>query len=250
MRRFPVLLSALILVLAAADAYAVSKRPPDIVDAATIVPRLRLDMRYLTDNNFIGRPIAGYVAPKCYLTRDAAEALKEVQEELVAKGYSLKVYDCYRPQRAVDDFARWGRDHADRKMKAEFYPDIAKRRLFREGYIAHRSGHSRGSTVDLTIVPLDAAALAPRTAGKSYVCDGPQEARSPDDSLDMGTSFDCFSERSAPSYADLSAAQKANRKLLKSLMNKHGFRGLRGEWWHFTLRGEPYPGTYFDFPVE
>jgi len=229
-------------------------RPAGIVDASTVVPDLRLDMRYAGAHNFIGRPIAGYRAAKCYLSKRAAEALKRVQDELRPQGLGLKVYDCYRPQRAVNDFVRWGKDLADQKMKAEFYPNVDKRRLFRSGYIASRSGHSRASTVDLTIVPLSAPpelAQPAKTAGPLASCEGKTKAdRAPDDSLDMGTSFDCFSKRSHTNFVGLTPEQKANRKLLKSAMARAGFRNLATEWWHYTLRGEPYPKTYFDFPVE
>jgi D-alanyl-D-alanine dipeptidase len=230
---------------------AASERPTDIVEATTVVPGLQLDMRYPTPDNFVGRPITGYRAPKCLLTRRAAEALKGVQEELNKQRLSLKVYDCYRPQSAVNDFVRWGRDLADTRMKARFYPNVRKRNLFRSGYIARRSGHSRGSTVDLTIVPLPAPPQpAYDPAAPLTSCEGPKETRAPDNSLDMGTAFDCFSRHSHTAYSGIGAEQKANRKLLKSLMSRHGFRNLSTEWWHYTLRNEPYPRRYFNFPVE
>jgi zinc D-Ala-D-Ala dipeptidase len=247
--RVAVLATALLLL--ALQAGLAAGRPPDIVDASTIVPDLKLDMRYAGAHNFVGQPIAGYRAPKCLLTREAAEALKAVQEELLKRGLSLKVYDCYRPQRAVDDFVRWGRDLSDQKMKPEFYPNVDKRRLFSSGYIASKSGHSRASTVDLTIVPINAPSLAasdgPDPLGS---CEGKKEERAPDSSLDMGTGFDCFSERSHTNATGLTPEQGANRQLLKSVMARHGFRNLSTEWWHYTLRNEPYPGTYFNFPVE
>jgi D-alanyl-D-alanine dipeptidase len=228
-----------------------AERPADIIDAQTVIPDLALDMRYLTASNFIGRPIAGYHAARCYLTKRAAEALKKVQDELRAQGLGLKVYDCYRPQRAVNDFVRWGRDLSDGKMKAEYYPEVAKRSLFRAGYISSRSGHSRASTVDLTIVPLNGPPQPPLDAAALLrSCEAPKAERSPDNSVDMGTAFDCFSPKSHTAYGGISAEQKANRRLLKSLMSKHGFRNLSTEWWHYTLRREPYPHTYFDFPVE
>ncbi len=183
--------------LAAPAHSAAAGRPSDIVDAATVIPALQLDMRYLTAHNFVGRPIAGYRAPKCLLTKRAAEALKGVEDELRPRRLGLKVYDCYRPQTAVDDFVKWGRNLADQKMKAEFYPGVDKARLFRDGYIASRSGHSRASTVDLTIAPLDAGAPPARAAGAPPAsCEAPKEVRAPDTSLDMGTAFDCFSRRS------------------------------------------------------
>jgi D-alanyl-D-alanine dipeptidase len=227
------------------------ERPRGFVDAAKVVPGLEVDIRYTTDVNFVGRPIKGYRAPRCLLTRRTAEALKKVQEELAPKGYGLKVYDCYRPQRAVNDFVRWGRNLGDQKMKPVFYPHVDKRRLFYEGYISSHSGHSRGSTVDLTIVPLGKPAGAgSATAAGAGSCEGPKDERIRDESLDMGTSFDCFSRRSHSAFGGLDKDQLANRKLLRTVMRKHGFMGLRSEWWHYTLRNEPYPGTYFDFPVE
>lgn len=242
---------AAVAALGSATAVLAGARPKDFVDAATVVPGLKVDMRYLTDSNFVGRPIKGYRTSKCLLTKRTAEALKAVQEELAPQGLGLKVYDCYRPQRAVNDFVRWGRDVRDQKMKDVFYPNVDKRRLFVDGYISSRSGHSRGSTVDLTIVPLAGKAqLASVSAAGAGSCEGPKVGRIPDDSLDMGTSFDCFSRRSHSAYARLEEEQLANRKLLKSAMRKHGFKGLRSEWWHYTLRNEPYPHTYFDFPVE
>lgn len=247
MRRW---LCAALLLLSGIGAGHAGGPPASFVDAATVVPALKLDMRYFTPDNFVGRPIAGYTAPKCLLARRAAAALKRVQEELNRQNLGLKVYDCYRPQRAVDDFVRWGRDIADKKTKADFYPNVRKRRLFRDGYIASRSGHSRGSTVDLTIVPLNAPEPARAPDAAIRACAPVWSRRLPDASLDMGTGFDCFSRRSHTAYGGLTAAQKANRRLLKSVMSRHGFRNLTTEWWHYTLRNEPYSRTYFDFPVE
>ncbi len=231
----------------AADA---GNRPADIVDAAGIVPNLELDMRYVGSDNFVGRPIAGYRAPKCYLTKRAAQALKGVQEELAKKGLGLKVYDCYRPRSAVKEFVKWGGDLGDTKMKARFYPNVRKSTLFRSGYISSRSGHSRASTVDLTIVPLRAPQPPYDPSAPLASCEGPKESRAPDNSLDMGTGFDCFSLHSHTAYSGIGPEQKENRKLLKSVMSRHGFRNLSTEWWHYSLRDEPYPRTYFDFPVE
>jgi D-alanyl-D-alanine dipeptidase len=201
-------------------------RAQGFVDAATVVPGLRVEMRYFGAHNFVGRRIDGYEAPTCLLTREAAAALAAAQAELAASGLGLKVYDCYRPQRAVAHFARWARDLGDQSTKAEFYPNVDKTHLFELGYIAERSGHSRGSTVDLTIVDLATGA-----------------------ELDMGTPFDLFDTRSWPTDQTVSAAAQANRLRLQNLMRAHGFRSLREEWWHFTLNGEPHPDTYFDFTV-
>ncbi len=217
----------LILSLAlAACAHAAAERPEGFVDAARVVPRLQVEMRYTGSHNFVGRPIDGYEAPVCILTRQAADALARAQAELAPRGLGLKVYDCYRPQRAVADFARWAADVSDQSTKAEFYPNVDKTRLFELGYIAARSGHSRGSTLDLTIVDLASGA-----------------------EIDMGTPFDLFDTRSWPTDETVSATARSNRLMLQSLMRAHGFRSLREEWWHFTLEGEPHPDTYFDFAV-
>ena len=210
----------------AACAHAQAPRPDGFIDAARVVPGLRVEMRYTTAHNFVGQPIEGYEAPVCVLTQQAADALARVQADLAPRGLGLKVYDCYRPQRAVAHFARWAADLSDQRTKAEFYPNVDKTRLFELGYIAERSGHSRGSTVDLTIINLTTGA-----------------------EIDMGTPFDLFDTRSWPTDETVSAEARANRLMLQSLMRTHGFRSLREEWWHFTLEGEPHPETYFDFPV-
>lgn len=238
------------LAMATADEFSVEKqRPRDFVDVGTIIPPMQFDMRYASGHNFVGRRIHGYEEDACLLTGAAATALKKVEEKLVPMGLTLKAYDCYRPQRAVDDFVQWAADPNNTAMKAEFYPVVPKDRLFDEGYIAAHSGHSRGSTIDLAIVPLDSA--IPRMTEKTAAadCAAPQAVRFPDNSLDFGTAFDCFSPLSHPSYPGISSQAKANRLLLRSLMTDAGFVPLDAEWWHFTLKNEPYPNTYFDFPV-
>lgn len=166
-------------------------------------------------------------------------------------GLSLKIYDAYRPQRAVDHFVRWAKDLSDTLMKAAFYPDVEKSRLFAEGYIASRSGHSRGSTVDITIVPLPASPPSAYSPGDSLCdCRAQLSRRFPDNSLDMGTAWDCFDPLSHTANPEIGGQQRANRLLLKTLMEKHGFRNYEKEWWHFTLVNEPFPDTYFDFVVE
>lgn len=219
------LVLALIFGLAAASAGA-QTRPRSFVDASTVVPNLALEMRYAGSHNFVGRPIHGYQTPVCLLTRQAATALAAVQSDLTRFGLGLKVFDCYRPTRAVADFAAWARDLNDLAHRAEFYPDVDKSRLFALGYIAERSGHSRGSTVDLTVID--------RATGAE---------------LDMGSPFDLFSPRSWPESNAVGPAQRANRLMLQSVMHAHGFKPLEQEWWHFTLEREPYARTYFDFPV-
>jgi D-alanyl-D-alanine dipeptidase len=195
-----------------------------------MIPDLRLDLRYAGSHNFVGERIDGYLKQRCVLTREAAEALKKVQEDLRPFGLGLKVFDAYRPQRAVDHFVRWARDTADTRMKGEFYPGVEKKDLFRENYIAARSGHSRGSTVDLTIV-----SLSGEDAGRE---------------IDMGSGFDFFGPRSWPDHTGIPSSRRAHRMLLRMVMKKHGFQPDAREWWHFTLKGEPYPGTYFNFPVQ
>jgi D-alanyl-D-alanine dipeptidase len=225
------------------------QRPGSFVDVRQAIPSMQFDIRYDTSHNFVGRRIHGYEQPACLLTAPAAAALKKVQERLLPMGLTLKAYDCYRPQSAVDDFVSWAADAKDRRMQAEFYAAVAKERLFADGYIAAHSGHSRGSTIDLTIVPSGSAMPSVAHKGALRDCAAPQAERAPDNSLDFGTAFDCFSPLSHPSYADLPAQAKANRLLLQALMEDAGFAPLETEWWHFTLKNEPYPDTYFDFPV-
>lgn len=196
------------------------------VDTAGAVPGLVVEMRYAGSDNFVGRPIAGYEAPRCLLTPQAARALARAQADLAAEGLGLKVFDCYRPLRAVADFAAWARDPADARMKAAYYPAIDKRDLFRLGYIAERSAHSRGSTVDLTLVGLE---------------DGRE--------IDMGTPFDLFDPASATESRAVSRAQRDNRLRLRAAMIRAGFAPYPQEWWHFTLRNEPFAATAFDRPV-
>lgn len=220
------LLFVLLFACSVGAAAAETARPRDFVNAATIVPGLAVEMRYAGSHNFVGRPIRGYDAPVCWLTRQAAQALAQVQADLGRFGLGLKVYDCYRPTRAVADFAAWARDLNDQAHKAEFYPTVDKSQLFQLGYIAERSGHSRGATMDLTVVD--------RTTGAE---------------LDMGSPFDLFDTKSWPESNAVNAAQRANRLMLQSVMRARGFNSLPQEWWHFTLTREPHPQTYYDFPV-
>ncbi len=204
-----------------------SSLPQGFVYVKSMIPDLDVELRYYTSNNFVGDTIQGYNSNRLILTKQAAEALKSVQDELQVQNYCLKVYDGYRPQRAVNRFMEWARDLGDTINKRQFYPRVDKRNLFNEGYIATRSGHSRGSTVDLTI-----------TDGNTGI------------PLDMGSAYDFFGEESWVDYDGISEGQKANRELLQNIMKKHNFRNYANEWWHFTLGWEPFPETYFDFEVD
>lgn len=211
----------------------------EFVDIKEIIPSIQLDVRYYTDYNFVGQKIEGYNSPKCLLTRDASQALLNVQEELMQKSYSLKVYDCYRPQRSVDHFVRWAQDIDDQKMKSDFYPNVDKRNLFAEGYIAGKSSHSRGSTIDLTVVPIPTPTQEEYSPCQPFI----------DNSIDMGTSFDFFDSSSHTLTDQVDNVQQANRIFLKTAMEKYGFRNYSAEWWHYTFINEPFPNAYFDFPV-
>jgi len=201
--------------------------PKGFVYLDDLIPTVQFDIRYYGNNNFVGKRINGYNAPLAIMTEEAAEALKEVQAELREKGFTLLIFDAYRPQKAVNHFMVWSKDAKDTKMKEQYYPNLDKSVLFQLGYIAEKSGHSRGSTVDLTLIDL-------KTGEK----------------VDMGGNFDFFSEISHHSTDLITNAQAANRKLLKDVMEKHGFKPYLEEWWHYTLKNEPYPLQYFNFDVE
>ena len=198
----------------------------DFVYIKEQIPDIKLDIRYAGSNNFIGKPVNSYQKPVGILSKPATEALEKVQNDLMSQGYCLKIFDAYRPQTAVNHFIEWARNPADTLTKAKFYPEVAKKDLFQLGYIASKSGHSRGSTIDLTI--MDAK------TGKE---------------LDMGSGYDFFGDISHHNTDKITKEQKANRSLLKRIMIKNGFRPYPEEWWHYTLRNEPYLETYFDFPV-
>jgi D-alanyl-D-alanine dipeptidase len=240
--------AALAVVTALAVPGPAEATPRPFVALSDVAPTILQDMRYFTPHNFVGRRIDGYLEPTCILTRQAAEGLRKAQQQLRKRGYTLKVYDCYRPQRAVDHFVRWAKDLADEKMKAEFYPNVAKDRLFADGYIAEKSGHSRGSTMDLTIVKLPPRPQRPYVPGEPLQpCFAPQ--RFPDNTADMGTGFDCFDPLAHTDNPAITGEARQNRDLLKNTMAAAGFRNLPEEWWHYTLNDEPFPDTYFDFPV-
>ncbi len=215
--------------MAAASAGA-ADLPEGFVYLDEMVPDIVVDLRYYSGENFIGERIDGYLAPRCILSRQAAVALSRVQADLRRFGLGLKVFDAYRPQRAVDHFVRWAEDLDDTRMKARFYPEVDKADLFDQGYIAARSSHTRGSAVDLTLISLG----------------GDEGGRE----LDMGSGFDFFGRASWPDHAGMSLEQRAHRLLLRMTMMRHGFEPYEKEWWHFMLKPEPFPDTYFDFPVQ
>ena len=200
--------------------------PKGFVYIDEVINDVDIDIRYSNNNNFIGKKINGYNQSAAIGTKELALALQEIQNDLKHFGYGVKIFDAYRPQKAVNHFSRWSTND-DVIMKDLFYPNIEKRDLFKEGYIASRSGHSRGSTIDLTIINLKTK-----------------------EELDMGTSYDFFGIESSYDYSGLTYEQNSNRLLLYSVMKKYGFKSLKSEWWHFTLENEPFPDTYFNFNVE
>lgn len=215
-----------IIVTINSDGKRLSNDASGFVLLSEAVPDVILEIRYYTTYNFVGDRIDGYEEPVAILTEEAAEALKEVSDELVSKGYRLKVFDAYRPQDAVNDFVNWANDGDDTRMKEYFYPDLEKDELFQKGYIAKYSGHSRGSTVDLTLFDM-----------------------STEKEVDMGGTFDYFGIESHPDYNGVTDEQYSNRMILRDAMLAHGFKPVNTEWWHFKLENEPYPDTYFTFPV-
>ena len=204
----------------------VTMDPSGFVVLADYVPHIVQEIRYYSTYNFIGERIDGYEEPCALLTKEAARALKSVSNEMIVRGYRLKVFDAYRPARAVKHFVLWGIEDQDVRMKPYFYPELRKAELFARGYIARQSGHSRGSSVDLTLLDM--------STGKE---------------VDMGSPFDYFSEASHPDYKGITQEQYDNRMMLQRVMVRGGFVPIDCEWWHFTLNNEPYPDTYFDFPV-
>ena len=200
--------------------------PSRFVLLSEYVPHMVQEIRYFSTYNFIGERIDGYEEPCAILTVEAARALKAVSNELFVLGYRIKVFDAYRPACAVKQFVLWGIEDTDVRMKPYFYPELNKQDLFAEGYIAKLSSHSRGSTVDLTLLDMK--------TGKE---------------VDMGSPFDLFNEKSHPDYTGITDEQYENRMLLQHVMVRNGFVPIDCEWWHFTLKDEPYPDTYFEFPV-
>lgn len=210
------------------------------VDVEDVIPGIEVDIRYFGAFNFVGRRINGYLKPKCLLTQGAAMQLKKVQRLLNKQKFGLRIFDCYRPQTAVDDFVRWAKDLNDRKMKTVFYPNVSKDTLFERGYIAAKSSHSRGSTVDLTLVRME-----------SIHQDLPDTIDESDGLLvDMGTPFDYFDPKSRTNNQGIPSHARRYRRILKQAMEQNGFKNLAEEWWHFTLIDEPFPDRYFSFPVD
>lgn len=204
-----------------------NRLPDGFVYVTDEIPTAILEIRYASEDNFVGTVIDGYHAPKAILTKEAAHALKKAADNLYEQGYYIKIFDAYRPQRAVNHFIRWAKDLNDTKMKKKYYPDLDKSVLFERGYIAEKSGHSRGSTVDLTLVDI--------STGKE---------------LDMGSGFDFFGEISHHGTDLITKEQEKNRNILRDAMVSAGFEVYPEEWWHYKLKDEPYPDTYFDFPVK
>lgn len=230
MRKYSAFFIAFCLTLAAckqSEGTVKEQDSSDFVAITDVVPDVILEIRYYGTYNFVGTRIDGYLAPTALLTHQAADSLKAVSDDVISLGYRLKIYDAYRPQCAVDHFVRWAADVADTTMRRYFYPDVDKSRLFELDYIMAKSGHTRGSTVDLTLFDM--------TTEKE---------------VDMGGTFDWFGTESHPDYRGITDVQFANRMILRDAMLRHGFKPLDSEWWHFTLKDEPYPDTYFTFPVE
>lgn len=227
-----VVIGTAILALTQAENTASNKKasPGNFVVIDQYIPGIKVELRYGTKSNFTGDVVTGYHNGKCWITKEAADALKKVQKEVKQMGLSLLVFDAFRPQRAVDSFVEWAKEPVlSQHEKDEYFPNLKKSELFPQGYIADKSGHTRGSTIDLTL-------CEPRENGEPL-------------QLDMGTPFDFFGEEAGTAFKGIPAQQRANRLLLKILMEKHGFKNYPVEWWHFTLKNEPYPNSYFNFPI-
>ncbi len=225
MKKMIMIFTVLATVSIPAFAETISTDKSDFAEISTVIDDVAYDIRYYSPNNFTGNKIDGYKAPRAYLTKEALSALAKAAEDLRSQGYRLLIWDSYRPQKAVDNFVRWINDANDEGDKS-FYPDLQKSELLAGMYIMEKSGHTRGSTVDLTIIKKDG----------SFV--------------DMGGTFDLFSEVSHPDYENITQEQKNNRLILRNAMVNAGFKPLDSEWWHFTLDDEPYKDTYFNFDVE
>jgi D-alanyl-D-alanine dipeptidase len=223
--------------------------PPGFVYLRDVDPTIAQDIRYAGSNNFVGRPLPGYDAAECILRRDVAAALKAVQADLASSGFALKVYDCYRPVRAVRAMWRWANDGDDGGATKHFFPRLQKNTLFALGYIAARSAHSTGAAVDLTLIELARAPAGAFAAATGYgPCAGPAASRLPDNGVDMGTGFDCFDTNSHTSSSAVGAEARRWRGVLVAVMARHGFKNYYREWWHFSYPDRA-PDAYYDFPI-
>jgi zinc D-Ala-D-Ala dipeptidase len=241
--------AALVLTIMIGHAHAQSGLPPGFVYLRDIDPTIAQDIRYAGSDNFVGRPLPGYEVAECILSHEVAVALKRVQAELAAAGLSLKVYDCYRPTRAVRAMAAWAHDGRSGNTTRRFFPQLQKSALFALGYIASRSQHSTGLAVDLTLIAAASAQTAPFDPSASYgPCTGAAAERSPDNSLDMGTGYDCFDLKSHTASAGISAEQRQWRRKLLAAMAAQGFHNYHREWWHFSI-GRLGSGSQHDFPI-
>jgi zinc D-Ala-D-Ala dipeptidase len=253
MARYSTLIRAglvLIAMMLPAPASAGSALPKGLVYLRDIDSTIVQDIRYAGSHNFVGRPIRGYLAAECILSVPAANALQTVQRKLAEKELSLIVWDCYRPKRAVDDFLQWSKDPARSEMRAEFYPRTDKAKLFALGYLAKPSAHSRGSTVDLGIVPSAFSLAPPPDSSQSpKACTSPKGERFEDGTIDFGTGYDCLDVLGNTSNALAGGAALHNRQTLKSCMKAAGFRPYAREWWQFELINEPFYRDGFDFEV-
>jgi D-alanyl-D-alanine dipeptidase len=249
MRTFGLSLTFLTLLALSGPAAAAERLPAGFVYLRDVDPSIVQDMRYAGSDNFTGRPLPGYGAPECVLRRAVAQALAQVQADLARKNLSLKVYDCYRPTRAVRAFMRWANDGAREAPTKRFFPTLEKRNVFASGYIAAHSAHSTGSAIDLTLIQRPAAPAPPFDRSAAYgPCTGPATQRAPDASLDMGTGFDCFDERSHTASRANTPEQQRWRAKLVAAMRARGLHNYFREWWHFSF--VPRGGQAYDFSIE
>jgi D-alanyl-D-alanine dipeptidase len=245
----PWAIAALGTVLASGQGVAQGVLPAGFVYLRDVDPTIAQDIRYAGSDNFVGRPLAGYDAAECILRRDAAAALKRVQADLAVTGLALKVYDCYRPERAVRTMLQWANDGRADGLNKRFFPKLQKSTLFGLGYIATRSAHSTGAAIDLTLIETSRAPAAAFDPAATYApCTAPAAQRSPDNSADMGTGYDCFDVNSHTASAGVNAEQRRWRGVLLAAMVKRGFRNYHREWWHFTYAGAA-PASRHDFPI-
>jgi D-alanyl-D-alanine dipeptidase len=252
MRNFPRVIAAMTMAAAAfttgQTASAQNALPDPLVYLRDVDPTIAQDIRYATLNNFTGKPLPGYDAAECVLTRQAAFALKQVQADLAASNLALKVYDCYRPERAVRAMAAWSQDGRDQKPTKRFFPNIDKRNLFALGYIARYSRHSTGTAIDLTLIWKNAAPAAAFDPAASYgACTAPLAARAPDNSIDMGTGYDCLDPQGHTAAGNITLEQHQNRTMLVAALRKRGLSNYFREWWHFTFGGNA--STHYNTPI-